>query len=177
MRTRSQPLDPTDPWDFLHLGGRSIATSMLQLPLHLCSNFTYCPRVIWLSSNSVRLAMEAWGLYSRPVGLPSSQRAKHYYIYAPTSAPSMSRPSLHLCADRRAIWAPSSNFHFICTPTAAPSVFHLDLLLRVTGAASNSASYDKEAVGPSLASGKGVYLVRGLLGVLGRGCCWAGVRG
>ena len=135
LRTHSQLLDPTDPWDFLHLGGLSITTSMLQLPLHLCSNFTYCPRVIWLSSNSVRLATEAWGLYSRPVGFPSSQRAKHYYIYAPTSASSVRRPPRHLCSI-------------------------LIYYRRVTRAASNSASYDKEAVGPSLAFGKGVYLVR-----------------
>ena len=162
LRTRSQPLDPTDPWDFLHLGGRSIATSMLQLPLHLCSNFTYCPRVIWLSSNSVRLAMEAWGLYSRPVGFPSSQRAKHYYIYAPTAAPS----GLHLPTSTSSVRRPPRHLCSI-----------LIYYRRVTRAASNSASYDKEAVGPSLASGKGVYLVRGLLGVLGRGCCWAGVRG
>ena len=102
---------------------------MLQLPLHLCSNFTYCPRVIWVSSNSVRLATEAWGLYSRPVGFPSSQRAKHYYIYAPTSTPSVRRPPLHLCSNL--IYCP-----------------------RVTRAASNSASHAKEAVDPSLASGE-----------------------
>ena len=174
------------------------------------------PVAAWVRSVPVSLAdpQPAFGSH-RPVGLSSSRRTKHRYIYAPTPTPSVlqlhllpaghlvvqqqckachgslgalfptrgvsfisaGQALLHLRSDRRAIWAPSSNFHFICTPTAAPSVLHLDLLPRVTGAASNSASYDKEAVGPSLASGKGVYLVRGLLGVLGRGCCWAGVRG
>ena len=74
----------------------------------------------------------------RPVGFPPSRRTKDYYIYAPTVTPSVRRPPHHLCSIL--IYCP-----------------------RVTRAASNSASYDKEAVDPSLASGNGVYLVRGAL--------------
>ena len=55
-----QPLlEPPTRGIILHLGGLSFTPSVLQPPLHLCSNFIYCPRVIGLASNSVSPAKEA----------------------------------------------------------------------------------------------------------------------
>ena len=61
LRTHSQLLDPTDPWDFLHLGGLSITSSVLRPPLHLCFNLIYCSRVTGSAGNSVSPAKEAVG--------------------------------------------------------------------------------------------------------------------
>ena len=58
LRTHSQLLNPTDPWDFLHLSGLSITSSMLQPSLHLGFNFIYCPRVTG-SGNSASHARRA----------------------------------------------------------------------------------------------------------------------
>ena len=115
------------------------------------------PVATWVRSVPASLAdpQPAFGSH-RPVGLSSSRRTKHRYIYAPTSTPSVLQlhllPAGHLGVQQQceachgslgtllptrgvsvisagqALLHLRSDLRFICAPTTAPSVLHLDLL-------------------------------------------------